>query len=665
MKKTLLALSMAITMPIFAQNADDQVLLTVGDSKVTRGEFERIYQKNNDGASFDSASLNDYMKLFIDYKLKVVEAESLGLDTTESFKSELNGYRSQLEKPFFTDEHVDDSLFHEAYEHMQWCLRASHILIRCDEGASPADTLKAYKRAVAIRDRAVKGEDFATLARNNSDDPSAVNNGGDLGYFTAFAMIYDFEKPAYATAVGSVSPVFRTQFGYHFVKVFDKKENPGQVQVSQILIRVAQNADDNTRKIASDKAKMIVDSLRIGADWATMVARYTDDKSSIQANGTLSWFGVGTTVAEFENASFALQNPGDISDPVQSVYGWHIIKLVGKRPIGTYENTLATIRNRMSRDARSKLASKAVLDRLKKEYKFKQDDKAYEEFVSLVDTSMLSGNWTADKAKGYNKTIFSFADTVSFSQADFAELVASRGALRTQSSVGAILKNDYERIVQSYVFNYERERLADKYSDFRYLLQEYHDGIILFSLTDQMVWSKAVADTAGLEQYYQAHKQENMWGPRVEVVTLSYDKKSMTDANIVLDNANKAVLSAMKKSVKGGNYKDNISMALAKMGVNDSILAAKGNVKAYSKNDNPVVGSMQWKSGAQKIVDEGERISIYYVTKTLNPMAKTLEECKGVMITGYQNQLETEWMEQLRAKYKVNVDEAVLKSMVK
>lgn len=665
MKKTLLALSLAMTMPIFAQNADEQVLLTVGDSKVTCGEFERIYQKNNDNASFDSTSLNDYLKLFIDYKLKVVEAESLGLDTTESFKSELRGYRSQLEKPFFTDEHVDDSLFHEAYDHLQWCLRASHILIKCDEGTMPADTLKAYKRAVALRNRAVKGEDFATLARENSEDPSAAGNGGDLGYFSAFTMIYDFEKRAYETEVGTVSPVFRSQFGYHFIKVFDKKPNPGQVRVAQILIRVAPNADETVQKKASDKAKMVADSLKAGADWQTMLARYTDDKSSINIGGMLSWIGVGSTVAEFENAAFGLKNEGEISDPVHSQYGWHIIKLIGKKPVGTYENSLSTIRNRTSRDARSQMAGKSVLKRLKKEYNFSQDDKAFEELVNLVDTSIWSGNWNADKAKGYNKPIFTFADTVTFTQTDFAEIVASRGALRTHNTVESILKNDYERIVQSYVFNYERERLADKYPDFRYLLQEYHDGIILFSLTDEMVWSKAVADSAGLEQYYQAHKQENMWGPRVEVVALSYDKKAMLDANVTLDNANKTFLSAMKKSLKSGNFKDNISAAMAKMGVNDSILSASGSVKAYSKNDNAVVDSMQWKSGVQKIVDDGKRINIYFVSKTLEPAPKTLEECRGVMISGYQTVLETQWMEQLRAKYKVSVDENVLKSMIK
>lgn len=665
MKKTLLALSLALSMPVFAQNADEQVLLTVGDRKVTRCEFERIYQKNNDNASFDSASLSDYMKLFIDYKLKVVEAESLGLDTTMSFKSELNGYRSKLEKPFFTDERVDDSLFHEAYDHLQWCLRASHILIECNEETLPADTLKAYKRAVELRNRAVKGEDFATLAQKYSEDPTAVSNSGDLGYFTAFTMVYDFEKQAYKTEVGAVTPVFRTRFGYHILKVYDKKTNPGQVHVAQILIRVEPDADETARKIAAEKAKLVADSLKAGADWQTMLARYTYNKNSISNGGVLSWIGVGSTVDEFENASFALENIGDISDPVLTQYGWHIIKLLEKKPVDTYEKSLSTIRNRMSRDARSQMAGKAVLERLKKEYNFVQNDKALEEFINLVDTSIWSGKWSADKANGYNKPIFTVADTVVFTQADFAEIVASRGAIPTRNTVESILKNDYERIVQSCVFNYERERLADKYPDFKYLMQEYHDGIILFSLTDQMVWSKAATDSAGLEQYYQAHKNENMWGPRVEIVSLSYGKKAAQDANIVVDNANKAFLSAMKKSIKNGNFKDNILNAMVKMGVNDSILSASCSVKTFSKNDNAVVDSMQWKPGVQKIVDDGKNNTIYFVSKTLEPAPKTLEECRGVMISGYQTVLETQWMEQLRAKYKVSVDENVLKSMIK
>lgn len=661
MKKTTLALAFMAALPTFAQESGSPVLVNIGNHEVSRDEFVRTYTKNNQDAKFDSASIADYMKLFIDYKIKVFEAESLGMDTLASFKSELSGYRSQLEKPYFTDERVDDSLFHEAYEHMQWDVKASHILVHCAEDASEADTLKAFMRASELRERVAKGEDFAKVAEECSEDPSAKRNGGNLGYFTAFTMIYDFEKMAYATEVGGLSPVFRTKVGYHFLTVHDKRPNRGQVHVAQILLRVGSDADEATKAAVAAKARMISDTLANGADWASTVLKYSDDKGTAENQGILSWFGTGAMVPEFENAAFALDNPGDISGPVQSSYGWHIIKLLEKKPVGSYEESMPNIKNRISRDARSLLAQQAVLKALKAEYGFKEDIAALEEFASLVDTTVWAGQWSADKAEGHNKTIFSFADTVTFTQSDFAELVASRGQMNTRQPVSVLVRNDYQRIVQSSVFNYERTRLESKYPDFRNLLQEYHDGILLFNLTDQMVWTRAVKDTAGLESFYEEHKQGYMWGDRVEVVSFSYDKSAI--AGNAIDKTNKTLLSAMKKASKTSTYKAMLEEAMAKLGVSDSILNASGAAKIYSKSDNADIDNLNWVAGTSKVADNGDRVTLYYVAKTFKPMVKTLKECKGTVTSEYQNVLEKEWLEQLRAKYEVKISEDVLKSL--
>lgn len=664
MKKTLLALSLALTVPVFAQNTDDEVLLTIGGKKVTRGEFERIYQKNNESALFDSASLADYMKLFIDYKLKVVEAESLKMDTVSSFVSELNGYRSQIEKPYFVDDSVDEMLMRDAYEHMLWDVHAAHVLISCKDGASPADTLAAYKRALALRGRAVKGEDFGKLAREYSEDPSAQRNNGDLGYFTAFVMIYDFEKYAYSTEVGEVSPVFRTEFGYHFLKVYEKRPNPGRVHVAHIMLTVAQNAEEDVRRAIEKKARNIYDSLMNGADWAQMVAKYSDDKSSISNKGELQWFTTSAMVKEFEDAAFALKNVGDISEPFSSAYGFHIVKLLDKMPVDSYEKSKAGIKNRLSRDARGSVAKIAVCERLKKEYGFSKNMAAYNELLSTIDSTLYDGAWSADKAAGLDKVIFTFADSIKFTQLDFASILARRGAFPKKQSVQSIFMNEYDKVEQTLVFNFERTQLERKYPDFRYLLQEYHDGILLFSLMDKEVWTKATIDSTGLENYYNANKQKYMWGDRVQVVMFSYDKSAM-EANMPIVKANKTLIASIKKNIKSGNFKDGFLEAMAKMGVNDSVISVKAADRIFSKNDNAVVDEMEWKTGSQKITDEKGRVTIYYVVKPLEPMSKTLDECRGAVIADYQIVLEKNWMGGLRAKYPVILDEQVFKAMFK
>ena len=691
MRKFLLALAMVSAMPIMAQNADNETILTIDNKQISKGEFVRLYQKNNTDIMFDSASLAGYMSLFIDYKLKVLEAESMGMDTTADFKRELNEYRLQLEKPYFTDASVDDSLAREAYEHMHEDIRASHILVNCKENASAADTLKAYKRMQAIYQRALKGEDFAKLAYETSDDPSAKRNNGDLGNFTAFSMIYDFEKMAYATKVGEVSPIFRTRFGYHIIKVFDRRPNPGQVHVAHILVRVAADANEAAQTAAADKAKMIADSLTAGSDWAQMVKRYSDDRGTREQNGDLRWFSTGAMVPEFESAAFALKNVGDISAPVQTFYGWHIIKLLDKKPIDSFENLQEQIRNRLSRDTRSKLAQKAVLERLKREYKFKEDRAAFQEFVSLIDTSVWSGNWNRDKAKGYNKVLFSFADTVKFTQSDYADIVVERGSAPSNIPVEILMKNDFEHLIEMAVLDYERSQLEHKYPDFKYLLQEYHDGILLFSLMDKMVWSKASTDTVGLQKFYEDNKDKYMWGDRVEVAMCSYNGNTFSnpDKNDKFSTANKKnfdskMVAALKAGSKKGDYEAQIKAAMLKMGVEPDSIGMGGNVKKYNvvdgkdtdANGNTVdvkycdidgvmINENAWGKTKSKVADIKGRSYVYYLVRKLPPMHKTFNECRGNVISDYQNKLEAEWLEQLRSKHSVKVNESVFKSMIK
>ncbi len=679
MRSFFLSIVMAATMSAVAQTANDDVLLTIDNKQISKEEFVRLYQKNNTDVSFDSASLAAYMQLFIDYKLKVVEAEQLGMDTTHEFRNEFEGYCAQLEKPYLTDASVDDSLAREAYEHMKTDVKAAHILIRCPENASAADTLKAYNRIQVIRNRALKGEDFGKLARETSEDPSAAQNDGDLGYFTAFSMIYEFEKAAYATEVGNVSPAFRTRYGYHIIKVTDRRPDPGQVHVAHIMVRVPQNANAATQKAASDKAKMIADSLAAGANWAQMVRLYSEDKGSVAQNGNLQWFGTGVMVPEFEDAAFALKNTGDISAPIRTSYGWHIIKLLDRKTLEPFDKLKDQIDRKLSRDLRSQMAQKAVVERLKKEYKFTEDKAALNELISRIDTTVWYGKWSADKAKGLNKTIFTIADTIKFTQRDYAGIVANWNAMQKKNPIDALIANDYNKRVEKCILDLERTQLIRKYPDYKYLRSEYHDGIILFALMDKMVWTKAATDSTGLEQFYEANKQNYMWDERVEVAYCSYDDNTFSnpDKNNKFSASNKKsfdskMVTALKAGTKNGDYETQIKAAMQKTGISPDSIGMGGNASIFNIVDDKWydidgirIDKDSWGKSKSKIMNYNGRTYIFYLVRNLPPTTKKLDECRGATISDYQNKLEADWIAELRKKHMVRIDNNMFNSMIK
>ncbi|HLP05661.1 MAG TPA: peptidylprolyl isomerase, partial [Paludibacter sp.] len=342
MKRSVISLvaSVAFSAGIFAQAADP-VLMTISGKPVYKSEFEYIYNKNNSNNSLDKKTLDEYVDLFINFKLKVEEAKAQGIDTTSSFVNELAGYRSQLTKPYLTDQQVDEQILKEAYDRMKEDVDVSHILIRIAPNATPADTLKAWSQINDIAKR-LKKEDFAKVAKEVSQDQSAEKNGGHIGWISAFRTIYPFETVAYNTPKGAVSKPVRTAFGYHIIKVHDRRNSLGEILVSHIMRFTSQG--DSAANVA---AKLTIDSIynrvQAGDDFGTLAKQHSMDKGSSVKNGELPWFGTGRMVPEFETAAFALKNIGEVSAPVRSAYGWHIIKLLDRKGVDTYENVKAEI----------------------------------------------------------------------------------------------------------------------------------------------------------------------------------------------------------------------------------------------------------------------------------------------------------------------------------
>ncbi|MBS1763473.1 MAG: peptidylprolyl isomerase [Bacteroidetes bacterium] len=625
--------------------AKDPVIVTIAGSSVSKSEFERVYYKNNNKETAgDEKSIRDYMELFINYKLKVKEAEALKMDTSAAFKDELIGYRKQLAQPYLTDQNVNDNLIREAYDRLQNDVRASHILIKVNQDALPKDTLEAYNKIMKIRERLMKGADFATVARETSEDPSAKENGGDLGYFTGLQMVYPFETAAYNTKPGQISMPVRTRFGYHLIKVADVRPAVGEIHTAHIMIRVNANDPDSVKNEAKRKIFEIYEKLKAGEKFEDAAKQYSDDKGTASNGGVLPWFGTGKMVPEFEKAAFALTKDGDFTAPVQTPYGWHIIKRIEKRGIPSFDEKKNEIKNQIMRDSRSELGKASLVARIKQENGFKENIAAKDEYIKSLDSTLANGTYNDSVALKKNKTIFTLGGK-NYTQFDFAQYLAKHQTKRTGISSQAIAHSQYEHFVNDECLSLEESQLDKKYPEFRSLMNEYRDGILLFDLTDKMVWSKAVKDTAGLENFYDKNKDNYMWGERLDAT--------------VYTCKNSDVASQARKMLKKKKTDSEIAATLNK----DSSLNINIKEGKFSKGDNEFADEVKWIPGLSNDISKNNQVVFVNVKSVLAPQAKKLDEARGLITADYQNFLEKSWINELRSKYSFKVDEDVLKTL--
>ena len=626
----------------------EKVIMTVNNKPVTKSEFEAIFRKNDKTPKGEvtQQELDEYMVLFTNFKLKVTEAEELGLDTLRKFRDELEGYRKQLAKPYLVDNNMNDALIKEAYERLKTEVRASHYLVKCDPDAKPEDTLAAYNKAMAFRARVLKGEDFGTLAaaKDGSEDPSAVKNKGDLGYFSALQMVYPFETAAYKLKVGEVSMPVRTRFGYHILKVTDKRPSRGQIRVAHILIASKEDDPIDKKANAEKKAQEILLKARAGEDFTNLARTYSDDQSSAKKGGELPFFGPGRMVEEFENAAFSLQKDGDISEVLKTSYGYHIIKRLELKTLEPFEEKKNELKQRIQRDSRSFLPRKSFINKLKTKYGFK-DMKNVADFYPVVDSLIFQSAWKETRASELNKVMFSFADK-KYTQQDFARYLAKNQRKEKQQNIVNYLNNQYEKFTSDMLMEYEDTQLEKQYPEFRSLMKEYRDGILLFDLTDKKVWSKAVKDTAGLRAFYEKNKANYMHGDR-------YDVTIYTAANAEMAKQVRNDIEASRLTDEGLLEKYN----------RESQLNLKIDKGIYTKEDREVLTKIPLIDGLSQDVAMNNQVVFVRVGKRIPPAPKTLAEAKGPVTSDYQNYLEKQWLDELRAKYPVVVNKDVLYSI--
>jgi peptidyl-prolyl cis-trans isomerase SurA len=624
----------------FSQNKKATILTIDGES-ITLEEFDNIFRKNNRDSVITQASLDEYMQLFINFKLKVKEARTLGLDTVAKFKTELEGYRAQLARPYLTDTDVLNELMHEGYDRLNQEIHASHILIKCDPNASPEDTLKAFNKAMDIRNQILNGSDFTIVAKDRSEDPSAKENGGDLGYFTAFQMVYPFEDAAYKANTGDLTMPVRTRYGYHIIKIIDKRTARGEIHVAHIMIK--EKKEEGGAANAEAKATEIYQKLLAGEKFDDLAAKFSDDGSSAKKGGELPWFGTNKMVIEFEEASFALKNDEEISKPFKTSYGWHIVKRLGYKPVASYQEMEKEIKGKVSKDQRAEKTKASFVAKLKKQYNFSYNQDVANLIAAKADTNVFNGTMKLKKKE--LKMVLCTVDGKSYKVADFQKSITSKMRVKTKQTPAEYVLEETKMFAENSLLKYEDSKLEGKYDAFRLLMNEYREGILLFELTDQKVWTKAVKDTTGLQAYYNTNKSNYMWPERAEVAIY-------TCATADIANKVRMMLSEGADNVKIANEINK-----------DTQLNLQVEEGLFAKEDKDILSQVEWKAGISQNINYNDQVVIVLVKNVVASTPKKLSESKGLVTSDYQTYLEEQWIKELRAKYKFTINQDILHSI--
>lgn len=617
---------------LFGQS--DSIILRIENDKFTRGEFDFIYNKNNQ-VSTVKKSEKEYLDLFVNYKLKVHEAEKLGYDTLQSFKDELAFYQDELAKPYLTDKGVTEELVKEAYAHIENEVDASHILILIPKNPTPADTLKAYNKIVDIQKQLSNGADFAQMATAYSEDPSAVKNAGRLGYFAGFMMVYPFEKAAYQTPVGGVSPIVKTQFGYHLIYVHGIRKARGEIRVAHIMRVFPRNSSPEV--IA--EVKLTIDSvytkLQSGAKFEDLAVTYSEDGNTARKGGELPWFTANKMIPEFANPAFELKNDGDVSLPIQTPFGWHIIKRLEHKGVGSFEKMKPELESRIAQDERAYSGQKAIVRRLKLEYGFKTDSANFALLSAFVEPPLISDSLFYAEDTNNSNTLFSFGGK-EFKVYDFKQFLQNKKQFSLRFGL-VQLNNNYSEFQDQAILNYEKSRLTIKYPSYSYLLEEYHDGLLIFEISKKEIWDKASADTVGLKEYYLAHKAD-FKAPKQFVGRVFYC-------------ANKGVQKSVKPFVSAPKVQlDSVVKSLNVKGEVVSYLDG-----SFAANDNAVVDLKIFKIENSKELYKPNLLITFLNGKVNDVKERSFEEAKGAVISDYQNYLDKQWVNTLHEKYKPQI----------
>ena len=616
-----------------------EVLFTVGKEKTTADEFIYLYKKNHPTKEeYTDQKIEEYLNLFINFKLKVTEARTRGIDKTPEFIKEYNTYKDELKKPYQPESKIIDSLVKLTYDRLQIEVSAAHILIDVKSDASPEDTLQAYNTAVSIKAQVLAGEDFAAKAALYSEDPTTKNTGGSLGYFTALQMVSPFEEAVYSGKPGDIVGPVRTSFGYHIIKIGDTRPASGEVEVSHIMLRAGTRDEAKAKSLIFE----IHGKLRGGAKWEDLVKQYSEDPGSKDIGGKLRPFGVGALarIPQFETVAFSLKNPGEISDPFQTSFGWHVVRLERKIPVPSFEESAASLKSRIARDPRIQISKQALMIKLKRDFAFTENAATKTKILSLADTALVKGKWKIPGSFSSGKEVLFTLQGKKITAHDFLSYVQKNQRMNSMAPE-KYMEILYTAYTESMIHEAFENKLIASNPEFDMLLKEYYEGILLFDIMEKEVWKKASEDSVGQRGFFDKHQELYKSGERVNATIYYADSKSN--------------LELLSKSLQATD-----STSVREILKTRNIYSETGT---FQREDRPALRSIDWKPGYYTS-QNGNTFHLIVVNKMIPAGALSFEDARASVISEYQDELEQNWLTALRKKYPVKVNDKIKKYVV-
>jgi peptidyl-prolyl cis-trans isomerase SurA len=649
MKKCFFSLVVFLFSVSIIAQTNDPVVMKINGKDIKKSEFEYFYYKYNNDDVIDKITLDEYVELFKNLKLRVAEAEAQGMDTTATFLAELTDYRAQLAKSYLKDVEVDESLLKKEYDRMKEFVEISHILVTFSGVKEnvfktlPADTLEAYKKATLIRNRLLKGESFEKLAGQLSDDVSPKENvkPGYLGWFTGLSLNLPLEEVAFTTPVGQVGSLSRSNFGYHILKIHGRKENPGQINAAHILISCPPEADTVQIDDARKKIYDIYDRLLGGEDFAKLAKENSNDPGSASKGGDLGWFGYGAMVREFQDVAFDQKQIGDFSIPFKTKFGYHIVKLLDRKPFETFEEKKQDIETKLNTGGYTVPLHRTGFNKMKAEFALETNDAAYKTLFNTANT-VFPADSTFLATFENDRTVLFKAGGFSFSVADFTDFLKKN--THSPSSVSTdYLKDRLDLFEYNSLLKVADNSLEGNYPEFRNLVQEYHDGILMFEVANKEIWEKASEDAEGLDDYFKRNKDKFTWDEPYFKGYLVMAKDAKTKKQMQKEISKMEPDKAVKYLYE--NY------------IVGEVAYVKAEKGLFKKGDNAFVDELAFKSGQ---AEKPAQFQDFFLIGKVLDAPESYHDARGLVVTHYQDYLEKEWQQKLNVKYPVVVYKDVL-----
>jgi peptidyl-prolyl cis-trans isomerase SurA len=651
------------------------VFTVAGKQEVTLDEFERQFLKNLNlkEKAVSAEDIDTYLRLYIRFKLKIQDAYDAGKDTSEAYKRELSMYREQLARNYLYDRSVTDKLIKEAYDRLLSEVNVSHILIRCDRSADPTKVSAIEKRMTEIKkalQRDPSEKNFSDLASSDSEDPGSKSTGGALGYLTALQVVYEFENAAYETPVEGISDVFRTDFGFHILRVNAKRANLGEVKARHILIRTGNNAAQSPEE-AEKMANEIYAKIKAGESFEEMAKKHSEDFSSKYSGGTMNALTVTQFVGDIERQiwaekAFQLTQANEVTEPFRTNFGWHLLQLVEKKPLKSFDEMKVSLRTKVQQNQRSQIGIDSLVVKIKREDRFVENKALWAELTRLLisDSGLIKGKFDAltlpeelsylqkgvkIKVNLFNASLFQIGNQ-DFTVEQFAGRLSGQNA-KIEGSVVEFLKETYGNWVQEACVAYQNEHLEEKSPEFRYIYKEYREGILMFNRMQEMVWDKANKDSVGLAAYFKEHIGEYQWDNRFQAAFFFCSNKKMMDQ--VAKQVKKGLSLDSIRKIHTAKSQLNYSYRFGKYQLSDTFLFPQKDPLKMLFADEKYKGK---KNKIYKLGQVGADFVVVQVYDYLLTGPKALEETRGPVASKYQEILEQRWISDLESRYPVNIN---------